>query len=95
MHSPLPSWVISLLLLTGCENVLNQPSHFVAQRTPAVQAENGGSAELDLFACPGANTNIAAAEENLHRLLVVLETEGLLVNGNGGSAKLSVDLCGP
>jgi hypothetical protein len=80
-----------MLALAACDSVAPY-SRLAAQQTPTVRAINGGSAELDLAACPIAG-NAAATEQMLHRLIAQLQTAGLLVTSDGGSAKLIIDLC--
>jgi hypothetical protein len=82
--------VACLLGLSACET--GTAGRLIAQQTPAVRSVNGGSAELTLLACPIAGDD-ASTEAMLHRLVTMLETSGLLVAADSGSAKLSIDLC--
>ena len=79
------------LLLAGCQT---DPGYLVNQQTPPVRAYNGGSAELTLDACmiPG---NAKAVETALQALITSLQSAGVLVTANGGTARLNINLCQP
>jgi hypothetical protein len=84
------SWLLLILILTGCQTA--SPSAItsgISSLRPIVQAEHGASATLDLTACPSHE-----GINQLQSLITMLNTAGLLVEAHdGGSAKLSIDIC--
>lgn len=81
-----------LLALAGCEMGIATGQQYVASQTPAVKAWNGGSADLTIIACTSPS-NATYMEEALARFIVALQTVGIVVSGNNGSAKLTINLC--
>jgi hypothetical protein len=64
----------------------------IDQQTPLVAAGNGGSAELEILACPHPD-NAIITQQSIDKLLNTLNTAGLLVTAENGSAKLIINLC--
>lgn len=80
------------IMLAGCEMGIATGQQYVASQTPAVRATNGGVADLTVIACT-TPANATYMEEALARFIVALQTVGVVVSGNNGSAKLTINLC--
>lgn len=82
-----------LVLLSGCTSSLTHVgTRVIGQQTPIVSAYDGGSAELQILACPRTE-NAALVQQSIDKLLLTLQTAGLLVSAQSGNAKLIIDLC--
>ena len=82
-----------LFLLNACSAFPGATvSRAIDQQTPIVMAGNGGTAELQILACPKPE-NAAATERAFYQLLNTLNTAGLLVSGENATAKLIINLC--
>ena len=77
------------LALSGCQGTLQRS---ISQLTPAVQAANGGMAELIVEACPIPPT-LKEVEATMVHILSVLQSTDILVTADGATSKLTIDLC--
>jgi hypothetical protein len=82
--------LLVLVLLAGCQTGGGQG--IIEQQTGPARARNGGEAEVLLHACPG-QTTMPAVEAALHRIVADLQAAGVLASANGGTARLTIDLC--
>jgi hypothetical protein len=78
------------VLLSGCTGGI--ANRAINQATPIVYADSGGSAELEVKACP-APENAMITQRSINQLLLTLQVAGVLVAAQEGNAKLIIDLC--